>query len=418
MKRKVKSVLVLFFAATIITIGTGIIMAQNFKIPVSSYLALDLTVLLNQKPVPADNPQGTTSQLLTTQNTIDSDLLLNLTKTKTTKESVQSQINKGFKTWMLKSLQRLLSSLNADNETKRSLFFQFLSENPKYRELFKQYDRLLSEEIQASMLKQAKETFQYTDLLLNKGEVVKEWNTTNTIDNTTYTYMFKDYALDINGTTQHILKVSVYANDGTLIVDPYINIVVAPLIYFVFGWVIVYGWEFGAYQHYTAGAETVAFLAAACKTLEDADDFGDIGTVISAFVTIAGLVGGPTNPFGAVVFVTGMILLGIQCAIKDLANKVWATINYVNMVNAAGDPGFGFMLYQNFHWVCAPQWWDPMSYTRFCAILYNGVVIPIVPLSSNLVCYMLPDQVSTYVSFLIWYNANVGFYRWVWVSPA
>jgi len=39
------------------------------------------------------------------------------------------------------------------------------------------------------------------------------------------------------------------------------------------------------------------------------------------------------------------------------------------------------------------------------------------PLSLDNVCYVGEDQVSVYVSFLTWYNNEVGFNHWVWVSP-
>jgi len=29
---------------------------------------------------------------------------------------------------------------------------------------------------------------------------------------------------------------------------------------------------------------------------------------------------------------------------------------------------------------------------------------------------MYGDTVGVYVSFLTWYNSNLGFFRWVWVS--
>lgn len=39
------------------------------------------------------------------------------------------------------------------------------------------------------------------------------------------------------------------------------------------------------------------------------------------------------------------------------------------------------------------------------------------PLSLDNVCYVGEDQVSVYVSFLTYYNNEVGFNHWVWVSP-
>ena len=425
MKGKVKSVLVVFFAATILTIGTGIVMAQTYKIPVSSYLALDLTVVLNQNRVPADNPQGTTdSKLLTPQNTIDSDLLLNLTQalnltqTKTTKESVQNQINKGFQTWMSKSLQRLLSSFNADNETIRSLFFQFLSENPKYRELFKQYDQLLSDEVGVITLKIANETYGNINLIMSKGEVVRQWNVTNTVNENTYTYVYSDYALDINGTTQHFLKVSVYTSDGTLIIDPNLMIFATPLYYWVwwFGWYpILYGYDFGCWVHYTP-EETPLYLNNAFIVLVSqagSSTWADIGLVISAVGLIASLL--TLNPAGIVASATGLIVSIAGKLQSEYCAWAWNIISSAAAINAMGDPNYGFQLFQRFHYVVSGPFWDPLSWTSFHIILYNGAVQQVCPYVG--VSYITDSAtLSVYVSFMWWYNANVGFYRWVWVG--
>ncbi|MEM3564248.1 MAG: hypothetical protein QXR19_13515 [Candidatus Jordarchaeaceae archaeon] len=411
MERKAKSVLVVVFFAALM-IGTGIVAAQTYKTPSPDYLAPSIITILNQSQFPAYNLQGTKDE--SAQYTTSTSLL-NLTQTSVTKESVQSQINEGFLAWMFEKPERLLSSFNADNETISTLFFQFLSQNPKYHELFKQYDKLLSEEIQVDMLRQAEETFKYVDLIMSEGEIVREWNTTNTVNDTTYTYVYRDYSLEINGTTQHLLKVSVYASDGTLIIDPYVKIANAPLIYWTwwFGWYpVLYGWEYGAYTHYTP-AETPYFLAAAYAGLEGADDWTTILFYISAIVVVAGLlIGGEVASL--VTSVTGLILAGMGLYISYVADKTWEDINYVNMINANHDPSFGFMLYQNFHWVANPQWWDPLSYTKFCLIQSNGVVYQVWPTTG--VCYMSTEQVNVYVSFLVHYNNQVGFNQWVWVS--
>lgn len=164
---------------------------------------------------------------------------------------------------------------------------------------------------------------------------------------------------------------------------------------------MLYGWEYGAYTHYTP-TETSSFLAAAHARLEGADDFTAIAPYISALVSIAGYFAGCP----AVGPITALILARIGLGVKQIAQKTWEAINYVNMFNAKDDPSFGFMLYQNFHWVVNPQWWDPQSYTQFCLIQSNGVVYHVWPTTG--VCYMTANAVNSYVAFITWYNNHVG----------
>ena len=90
---------------------------------------------------------------------------------------------------------------------------------------------LPSEEIQARMLRQAEETLKNVDLIVSEGKVLRGWNTISTVNGTLYTYVYRDYALEINGTIRHLIKVSVYTSNGTPIIDPYIQIINTPLVY-------------------------------------------------------------------------------------------------------------------------------------------------------------------------------------------
>lgn len=427
MERKIKQLRVVFFVA--VMIGAGIIIAQTYKFPSSSYPALGLVTVLNQNQAPTDNLQGTKDSPLQYTTSTNSPKLI---QTPVTKGSVQNQINTGFLAWMLKSPERVISSLfNADNETISSLFFQFMAENPQYQELFKQYDQLLSEEIEAQMMKFANETFQYVDLILSEGRVVGEWNTTSTVNNTTYTYVFKDYALEVNGTTQHLLKVSVYTSDGTSIIDPKIMITMAPLYYWVwFLWInypVLYGYDFGIWIHYTP-EETPTFLnnvfielvveRLQCSYKKVATSCAAICTIVSFLATGCALSGNPAAiPLGiadAVIGATALILTGIGMALDHLAEIVWNDISLVAAFNAKEDSSFGFMLFQRFHYVASYVWWDPRSWTTFHIVYCNGVVLQTCPRTG--VNYMDGANVDTYLNFLWWYSGNIGFNKWVWIG--
>ncbi|MHA1431976.1 MAG: hypothetical protein ACTSRV_16540 [Candidatus Freyarchaeota archaeon] len=305
---RIKFVFVAFFAA--VMIGAGVVVAQTYRLPSSGYTAVSIAAVLNQNTGPSDNSQATTTPRLTHHETdLDS---LNLTRTQVTKEDLQNQINMGFTRWMFKNPQRLLRSFNTDNETLSSLFFQFMAENPRYQKLFEQYDRLLSEEIGVQMMKFTQETSKYVNFITAEGKVVREWNKTITINNTTYTYVYRDYALEINGTTQHVLKVSVYTSDGTLIIDPKIMITQAPLYYWLpWPWCypVLYGYDFGMYVHFTP-EETPTYLQSAFVTLLSAViTWQNIATIISVPCIIASIFLNPvTSP---VIAATGLIIAGL-----------------------------------------------------------------------------------------------------------
>ncbi|MEX2725539.1 MAG: hypothetical protein Q6367_016735, partial [Candidatus Freyarchaeota archaeon] len=310
------------------------------------------------------------------------------------------------------------------------LFFQFLSQNPKYHELFKQYDKLLSEEIGAQMMKFANETSKHINLILSEGEIAGEWNTTSTINDTTYTYVYRDYELEINGTTQHVLKVSVYTSDGTLIIDPKIMIAQAPLYYWLpWPWCypVLYGYDFGIWTHYTP-EETPIFLNNVFIELlveRVQCSYKKVAVACSAICTICALLSVGCaisgNPLAiplaiadAVIGVTALIFAGIGATLDYMAETVWNDISLVAALNAKEDPSFGFKLFQRFHYVASYVWWDPLSWTTFHIIYYNGVVLQTCPRTG--VNYMDGNSVGVYLNFLWWYSANIGFNKWVWVS--
>ncbi len=141
-------------------------------------------------------------------------------------------------------------------------------------------------------------------------------------------------------------------------------------------------------------------------------EWDDITMVLSAMGLTASLVS--FNLVGAVISATSFIISAILYPRGGMLESVWVDISTTAAANARGDPSYGFQLFQRFHWVAGYCWYDPMTWTTFHTIYYNGIVLQICPSSG--VCYMYGDTVGVYVSFLTWYNSNLGFFRWVWVS--
>jgi len=76
------------------------------------------------------------------------------------------------------------------NETVAQLFFSFLGENPKKAKLFAEYDRLLSQKnrlLEQERQLEIEAEFQNINLIVEQGEIVREWSTVKTVNGTEVT---------------------------------------------------------------------------------------------------------------------------------------------------------------------------------------------------------------------------------------
>ncbi|WXG39331.1 MAG: hypothetical protein WED07_00610 [Candidatus Freyarchaeum deiterrae] len=423
MKKSIRTVLVVFLAVLTLTIGTGIIAVQTNKIPSSGYPNLNLAALLNQKQAPTSNSMSTTTpNSLNPQNTMNPDLLNNINQN-TTKEGVQARINEDFKTWTLSSTERMMTAASSrDNATVTKMFTQFLSENPKDQKLFKQYDQLLSQEIQANMIQFTKEvaTSNYMSLVTTEGTLVKEWNQTITINGTNCIQVTGDYAMDVNGTTMYVLKTSVYDLNGTLISDPWVMEMILPLYYFVYFWwwcciCILYGFECGAIVQYpTADNQAYLFVNSALNVLyydhEGLEINPYVDVSLSAIAEVA-MIALKVNPIGALIdAIIEAALLDYSTQLENDFNVIYQTY----LFNLDNDPAFGFMELTTFHLIC-PAWElvAGFSYMQNFVVAYDGATEQICP--DQGVCYILADNnVNIMIAWFIgfWYYIGAGSFIW------
>ena len=224
MKGKVKSVLVIFFAATILTIGTGIIpmyraSSQNWSLP--------LLVLSVFSASSGNNPAAA--------DTNTSTLSSQYRETKLIKE-----VNDGFKNWLLNdgksSAFTLTLAYGWNNETGLKLFSEFLQKNPNYAEKFNEYMEIQSKKNDLKA-EQACLTDQEIEELITYGTVVNKWNSTIEINGTNWPCNYREYVLQKGEETLRLLKIIIYANET--IIDPYIAVTAWPLIAYIwpFGWI-------------------------------------------------------------------------------------------------------------------------------------------------------------------------------------
>jgi hypothetical protein len=141
--------------------------------------------------------------------------------------------------------------------------------------------------------------------------------------------------------------------------------------------------------------------------------WADITLVMSAVGLIASLLS--LNLAGVVISATSLIASIAAKLQSEFCVYAWNAISTAAAINAMGDPSYGFQLFQRFHYVVSGPFWDPLSWTSFHIIYYNGVVQQVCPYVG--VSYITDSTtLSVYVSFMWWYGFNVGFYHWVWVG--
>lgn len=219
-------------------IGTGITTAQACKVLEPNYLTIGISLLIQNQNSGVVNPLDSKAIAKIENGS------LTLQEIDEFKNTLQNSINQGFEKWQKQhsekwQMQYSGMSMNRDkpdNETVKSMLFSFLYQNPEYWEQFKLYDKLLSREIEQKMeniTKQAYESFQNINLIIEQGQLVSEWNRTVTINSENCTAINQVYTLEINGTIQTVTKVSIYSPNGTKITDPYIYLIANLLMYWV-----------------------------------------------------------------------------------------------------------------------------------------------------------------------------------------
>ncbi|MBS7270490.1 MAG: hypothetical protein KIH10_16835, partial [Candidatus Freyarchaeota archaeon] len=82
------------------------------------------------------------------------------------------------------------------------------------------------------------------DLVIGRGELVGEWNQTQSINGTQFTIICRQYRLEVNGTLQEVVKASFYNEEGVLLMDPDVYKSIVPL------WIWIGWWPFGYPLYY------------------------------------------------------------------------------------------------------------------------------------------------------------------------
>ncbi|MEM2134383.1 MAG: hypothetical protein QXG44_06005 [Candidatus Jordarchaeaceae archaeon] len=238
-----------------------------------------------------------------------------------TREDLQVKISTGFMGWLAKrgGISELFGSLLGvqreqdflGSKSLYALFSEFLCENPKYGEYLKQYDDLLAREHMMATMVDVPDF----DLVIGRGELVGEWNHTQTINGTQFTIICRQYQLEVNGTLQKVVKASFYNEEGVLLMDPDVYKSIVPL------WIWIGWWPFGYPLYYGEDISlTIRYrnywIDPVTNTpVLEAANFHDVFTITFEELIGSGLAAGVIGLIAIIVGSVGISLLGLSAGI-------------------------------------------------------------------------------------------------------
>lgn len=414
--KKLKVFSMILFAAIMLVMGTGIIIAQAYKAPEQNYLFLGTSLLTQNQNSAVANP-------------LDQETIARIEKQSLTsqeipevKEKLQNSLNKGFENWVtsqpsvkgqIGGLSTLLSK--ADNETMAALFFSFLGENQEYQELFKLYDQVLMCEnylLMQEMYPEVDQKLALTSLILSNGTIIREENTTRIENGTTYTIVEREYALEINGTTCTAVKISVYDSEGRVLVDPNVCIYMFPLVYWLqilwWGSLIWYGNDYYVYIHFPILDEAWYLLdvwASATNGINNIRLPFQIANLVS--FAIPGPVG---LAIGAAAMAFDLLVAYIGGTIRaEIMNICLATVLYNGV--------WGFRTLERLHYIWGWCPWDIWTSITYFVVNKDGAIVQLWPYSGWAVLNTLIGGQATNMAVL--YTAFVSTYgngQWVYMG--
>ncbi|MHA1362955.1 MAG: hypothetical protein ACTSP1_10600 [Candidatus Freyarchaeota archaeon] len=426
MDRKAKLAASATLIFVVLTVGIGITLVSAYELPETNYLALGM-LLHDQNGGTTTSITGLDSKTLTRIG----DGALTLKEIPVIKDKLQNTLNQGFLKWTKQNSIRF-TLLNATSETVTPLFFEFLEDCPAYREVLKLYDRLLAQENDFKM-QQITKTIVAMDVnyVVRNGDLLKEWNTTTESNGTTYTHMFKEYSMNVNGTTLTVVKVTVISSDGTVITDPYLYVHKVDLFYLQFVviswwpyygiWVpVYYGYDIYHYMRYgnenPSYSESALFLGEVYNqlvenpraTLSTVSGVLSSAAVIAYFIPVVGQAASlALGTLSAILYVAGV-------AVGAAGNIIYNEYLYSAEYNLARNSTFGVCQMGRYHLVLSYSPYESLSWCNFHVVYCDGGVKQVLPVTG--VYYMTSNQASIFANYFIAINNAVGFEHWVWLG--
>ncbi|MEM2133877.1 MAG: hypothetical protein QXG44_03445 [Candidatus Jordarchaeaceae archaeon] len=404
--RKLKIFFVVFFSA--IVLGMGLAAANVYRVPEQNFFAGLLIWGVDSK------------SCVKSQELYDWDEILKPVMENQTLSELASFISNGFREWAMQDKNRYLELLiYPDRESSKTYFYQFLTENPEYKNTIMQYVDMISE-IHASLVPTLSQ--EYCDLIVEKGEVTDEWQYNTTIEGNEFTVTCTAYELKISGTVQKLVKANFYNSEGVLIADPYAGVYLyyIPAYAWPWGWIVIgEDWFFNV--RFTYPNESEFWFMTAQTFMNPGSEYRDILNVV--FPTIAGyLVGGICGALVGIFTGYGLTRAEDQevMYLRERTYYAWGMSHYENW-------GVQCQLRVRMIYPWTVYFWIP-SYFMIGYVLYNGAYVQGLPNTytrnapliavGGLVAYAVAHfyDLSNLRSNLQLWGATLGLNRMVWMG--
>ncbi|MBS7278556.1 MAG: hypothetical protein KIH09_01850 [Candidatus Freyarchaeota archaeon] len=302
------------------------------------------------------------------------------------------------------------------------LFNKFLCENPKYGEYLKQYDDLLMREHMINMMNTIMNIPDF-DLVIGRGELVGEWNQTQSINGTQFTIICRQYRLEVNGTLREVVKASFYNEEGVLLMDPDVYKSIVPLWIWIgwwpFGYPLYYGEDISLtirYRNYWIDPVTNTPVLEAANFHDVLNQAFAIGETTG--VPLVGVIGIILGTVGILVTVSAGVMLGTaivvaQSELNMAYNRAWVndwgirTVTHVHYIYPWTI--FGYLtswVAQYLVWFDGTvREWLPNSHVQ--GIIFTGIGINALILS-GVQAMILAEGIK---------NSWIPWFTWVWAGP-
>lgn len=427
MRKEIKVLLIGFLVASI-GFGAGVMMASSNISAASNNSAFILAYLNNNWTTKTSTNQNSIASNTLENSYTAPDILENLTDSLNRFQNImnteQGIINQGLTKWMTSNITMWSKTLSttSNNLSALQLFMQFLNENPKYQEHFKNYNTALMKYYEALERKNILEASTIdSHYIINNGQITKEWNISRTINNISSTIICKEYRIEVNGTPHTAVKAEIYNEDGTLISDPDVYVKAPPYYYWYwfpwpwpFGQIIVYGQDDYIYVHFRFVVEIGGqqyyeeeyFLK---NVFEKTERSKWIYRAITITISAACAAAGPAGAIGAVI-----------AGLYDIYTE--QNIEYFrNVIKAVADDnkewGLRTVLRNHYLWGVAPPW-DPLDGITFWAIRWYGGWEQAFPWPGfGSLAPGAKDTAKTLALAIAATGFICGVNQWVWVGP-
>lgn len=405
--KKLKALSVIFFAAIMLVIGTGVLAVQTYKVPEQNYLLIGVSLLISQ------------NQNFEEINPLDPETIakienrsLTMQEIKKVKETLQDTINKGFEKWVTGQSDWFSKLSKASNETAAAMFFKFIDQNQEYRKLFKLYDQTLiceNEKLMQERYHELDENLNLISLIISNGTIIREEVTTKVENGTTYTVVEREYALEINGTTQTAVKISVYDSEGRLLADPEVCIYIWPLMYWLqilwWGWLVWYGNDYYVYIHFPL-IDTAWYLLDVWDTLET--NTNAVRLPFQAAGLALNFLGPPIGTAASAA------CLAIERLIANFGEYIKRTILNACLFTILYNGAWGFRTLERLHyifpWSFCP--WDLFSSITYFIVTKDGLHVQVWPNDGWAVLNTYIFQSVQLATMPILYTAFVATFGW------